>query len=216
MTIGIPPQDYRDQLAAIINENGSAYNSGDFLDRTMALIVVQKRRKQRRRPTNAEIVQDMDAAISSLNRAIKTIREDLITSRLWLSDCYGDLGDLWTKEGLAMAESEGETILETQRESILAARSMQKIVANLERQKSKFPTKKGRPNADEDRLVFALGKLFQKYIGDPSSYESGAFVRMVRVALEACELRSTDPSRPIASALAALNKKRTSPTKSQE
>jgi hypothetical protein len=216
MSNGVPLQSYREQLSAIVNENGACLDPQEFLNRVMTLIEIRERRKQRRRPANAEIVQDLDTAISALNKVINTIREDLLMPRLWLSDCGGDLGDLWTDEGLVMAESEGEAMLETQREAILAGRSLQKIVVNLERQKEKFPTKKGRPQADEDRLVFALGKLFQKHIGEPTSYDSAAFYRVVRVVLDACGLPSTDPRRPIASALTTLRTRQTSLTKSQE
>ena len=213
---GRPLDAYHEALAAIVNENGPDRDPQEFLNRVMTLIVVHKSRKHRGRPTNAEIAQDIDAAIFTLTKAIKTISDDLVTPRLWLSDFYGDLGDLWTDEGGALAEKEGEAVLEIQRESVLAKRSLQKIVSHLEQQKANFPAKKGRPNADENRLVFAVGKLFQKHIGEPTAYESGPFCRVIRVVLDACGLKSADPSRPVASALAALRTRRASPTKSQE
>jgi hypothetical protein len=62
----------------------------------------------------------------------------------------------------------------------------------------------GRPKADSLGFIRAVADIFTKYLGRPTTYEDGPFVRVCRIALEALSLPAKDPSRAIRTALKNL------------
>ncbi|MBW2075848.1 MAG: hypothetical protein JRI58_14090 [Deltaproteobacteria bacterium] len=71
------------------------------------------------------------------------------------------------------------------------------IIRNTERQLEVIKPGRGHPRADTQGLVREIKEMFEKHLGEASSYEYGPFSDVVRITLEILDLPSKDPSRPI-------------------
>jgi hypothetical protein len=180
---------------------------GNFLREIIVYIGVMERRKAIR-PTNKEILYEIDRIVKNVNKWIETLNE-LISHRYYLSDIYGGI-DRLAAIRLNQIENAtgnvGKNILALQHEAFKARDSLAELLNSLDGFRHEFPIQKaGRPKADESGFVAALALAYTKFIGKPSTYPDGPFAAIVRIALEEVGLPCTDPTRKIEAAISSLD-----------
>lgn len=195
--------DVRDRLYSTIVQNKHGHITqkeysqiSEFCNRT--LIIIEAARTRRAiRPSNAQIRSDIAALNSTINSTVREL-DNIIQGRVYLSDVFGEFDKIESDSWRA----ESDKILFIQREAMTAKRSLVLLSAALEVQAGQFHLRKGRPPVDDTRFVKALAFLFRRYIGRPTTYDSGPFFGCVSIALEAVGLPHADPSRAILIAVA--------------
>ena len=187
--------------------NNSANRTRDFLREAIVYIEAMRRRTTAR-PTNKEILYEIDRIYGNAQKCIYNISE-ITSSQLYLSDIYGSIDSLsrirLKEECSTIIDEKALAITKIQNESIRATQALNSILESLDNFKAEFPTKSGTPKADSHGFVKALALAYKKFIGEPSSYPEGPFATVVRIALEAAGLPHADPSRKIKAALAFID-----------
>lgn len=171
-------------------------NIRNFCQRTMTIIEAVRTRRAMR-PSNAQICNDISELNSTIDNTVRKL-EDIIHGRIYLSDIFGCFDEI--ESGSQLDES--KRVLSIQQEAMQAKRSLVSLGMVLKAQEAQFPLRRGRPTVDSDRFVKALAILFRRYIGRPTTYDSGPFFCCVIIALEAVGLPHTDPSRAVINAVA--------------
>lgn len=98
-------------------------------------------------------------------------------------------------------DNESDFLVNLMDSAALVILPLEKFINVIEKYHKEEKKKIGRKNVDSDKFIEKIRDIYIEHIGKPTTYENGAFFRIVQLALEILDLPSSDPSRAIKASL---------------